>query len=73
MEFLLIWVLTGNFLDSGLRFNDAGNCYAAAQNSGIELRELGMAVPKFICVPVAMETELKLLIPDTPRSTFPFN
>ncbi len=73
MEFLLIWVLTGNFLDSGLRFEDAGNCYATAQNSGIELRELGMAVPKFLCVPVTKDRELKLLIPDTPRSNFPFN
>ena len=73
MEFLLIWVLTGNFLDSGLRFDEAGSCYASAQNSGMELRDLGMPVPKFICIPVAEDKELRLLIPDTQRSNFPFN
>ena len=42
MEFLLLWVLSGNILDSGMRFQDAGSCYADAQNSGIELREIGL-------------------------------
>ena len=73
MEFLLVWVLTGNFLDSGIRFDDAGSCYASALNSSMELRELGMAAPQFICVPVAKDKEIKLLIPDTPRTNFPFN
>ena len=39
MEFLLLWVLGGNVLDSGLRYQDAGSCYAAAQNSGKDLKE----------------------------------
>ena len=30
MEFLLLWVLSGNFVDSGLRYEDAGSCYAEA-------------------------------------------
>ena len=69
----MIWVLTGNFLDYGLKFDEAGSCYASAQNSGMELRDLGMAVPKFICIPVAEDKELRLLIPVTPRTNFPFN
>ena len=42
MEFLLLWVLAGNFVDSGLRYEDAGSCYAEAQNTGIEMREIRM-------------------------------
>ena len=38
MEFLLIWVLNGHFADSGLRYANAGECYAAAQNAGSELQ-----------------------------------
>ena len=37
MEFLLLWVLSGNFVDSGLRYEDAGSCYAEAQNTGMEM------------------------------------
>ena len=73
MEFLLLWVLSGNILDSGMRFEDAGSCYADAQNSGIELREIGLTPPKFTCVPVAKGQGLKLLVPAIPRSKFPFN
>jgi hypothetical protein len=32
MEFLLVWILSGNVLDSGLRYDDAASCYASAQN-----------------------------------------
>ena len=73
MEFLLLWVLSGNILDSGLRYNDAGSCYADAQNSEIELREIGLTPPKFTCVAVAKGKDLKLVVPATPRSSFPFN
>ena len=73
MEFLLLWVLSGNILDSGLRYEDAGSCYADAQNSGIELREIGLTPPKFTCVAVAKGKDLKLVVPATPRSSFPFN
>ena len=73
MEFLLLWVLSGNILDSGMRFEDAGGCFADAQNSGIELREIGLTPPKFTCVPVAKGEDLKLVVPAKPQSNFPFN
>ena len=53
MEFLLLWVLSGNILNSGMRNEDAVSCYADAHNSGIELREIGLNPPKFTCVAVA--------------------
>ena len=73
MEFVLLWVLSGNILDSGLRYKDAGSCYADAHNSGIELREIGLTPPKFTCVAVDKGKDLKLVVPATPRSSFPFN
>ena len=62
---LLLWVLSGNFVDSGLRYEDAGSCYAEAQNTGIEKRNRN--------APVAEGKNLKLVIPAAPRSSFPFN
>ena len=73
MEFLLLWVLSGNILDSGMRYEDAGSCSADAQNSGMDLREIGLTPPKFTCVAVAKGKDLRLVVPATPRSTFPFN
>ena len=73
LEFLLLWVLGGNILDSGLRYEDAGSCYAAAQNSGKDLQEIGLAPPKFTCVPVAENKELKLLVPEQQGSRFPLS
>ena len=73
MEFLLLWVLAGNFVDSGLRYEDAGSCYAEAQNTGMEMREIGMPSPNFTCVPVAEGKNRKLVIPAAARSSFPFN
>jgi len=73
MEFLLLWVLAGNFLDSGLRYEDAGSCYAEAQNTGMEMREIGMSPPNFVCIPAAKGKDPKLIIPSAPRSSFPFN
>ena len=73
MQFVLLWVLAGNFVDSGLRYEDAGSCYAEAQNTGMAMREIGMSTPNFICVPVAEGKDLKLFIPAAPRSSFPFN
>ena len=43
MEFLLVWILSGNVLDSGLRYDDAASCYASAQNSGMELKGIGLS------------------------------
>ena len=73
MEFVLLWLLSGNILDSGLKYENAGSCYADAQNSGIELREIGLTPQKFTCVAVAKDKNLKLIVPATPRSSFPFN
>tara|TARA_Y100000589_G_C27145657_1_gene626681 strand:- start:354 stop:575 length:222 start_codon:yes stop_codon:yes gene_type:complete len=73
MESLLLWVLAGNFVDSGLRYVDAGSCYAEAQNTGMEMRAIGMSPPNFVCTPAAKDKELKLVVPATPRSPFPFN
>ena len=42
MEFLLLWVLSGNFVDCGLRYEDAGSSYAESQNTGMEIREIGI-------------------------------
>ena len=72
MEFLIVWVLNGAILDSGLRYDNAGSCYAAAQNSGKELQEIGLGAPQFTCIPVAKGKEFKLLVPGSSRSTFPF-
>ena len=72
MEFLLVWILSGNVLDSGLRYDDAASCYASAQNSGMELKGVGLNGLQFTCIPVSQDEELKLLIPSTPRSPFPF-
>ena len=72
MEFLLVWILSGNVLDSGLRYDDAASCYASAKNSGMELKGIGLNGLQFTCIPVSEDDELKLLIPSTPRSSFPF-
>ena len=72
MEFLLVWILSGNVLDSGLRYDDAASCYASAQNSGMELKGVGLSgcsLPVFQFLRIKI---LKLLIPSTPRSSFPF-
>ena len=73
MEFLLLWVLSGNFVDSGLRYEDAGSCFADAQNTGMEMREIGISPPNFTCIPAAKGKGLKLVIPAPARSSFPFN
>ena len=72
MEFLLVWVLSGNLLDTGMRYQDAASCVADAKNSGIELKGVGFALPQFTCLPVADGKEIKLLAPSTPKSAFPF-
>jgi len=64
VEFLFLWVLGGNVLDSGLCYENAGSCYAAARNSGKDLQEIGLSPPKFTCVPVAEGKELKLPVPE---------
>ena len=72
MEFLLVWILSGNVLDSGLRYDDAASCYASAQNGGMELKGVGFSGLQFTYTPVSENEELKLLVPSTPRPSFPF-
>lgn len=73
MEFLLIWVLSGHFIDSGLRYKDAGECFAAAQNVGSELQYAGVSPPKFTCIPLKQDYALELYIQQNQsNSRFPF-
>ena len=65
MEFLLVWILSGNVLDSGLRYDDAASCEASAQNSGMELKGIGLSGLQFTYIPVSEDQDLKLLIPST--------
>ncbi|CAI8266421.1 MAG: Uncharacterised protein [Alphaproteobacteria bacterium UBA4588] len=71
MEFLLLWVLSGNIMDSGLRYKEAGECYATAQNLGKELRYVGLSPPQFTCIPVKKGAELRFYRGQS-ESRFPF-
>ena len=72
MEFLIIWVLSGDVIDSGLRYQSAEECYAAAQNSGSSLRSLGINPPQFTCIPMGKDKEFKIYRKNS-SSGFPFN
>jgi len=71
-EFLLVWVFSGDYVDSGLRFGAAGGCYAEAQNRGMEMREIGLNPPQFFCVPLAEGQPFTALRQPQPGSRFPF-
>lgn len=73
MEFLLLWVLSGHFVDSGLRYKDAGECFAAAQNVGGDLQYAGVTPPKFTCIPLKKGQAFEITIhPNQSNSRFPF-
>ena len=72
MEFLLIWVLSSDIIDSGLRYKTVEECYAAAQNSGSSLRSVGIIPPQFTCIPIAEKEEFKVYRKNS-TSGFPFN
>ena len=40
VEFLIIWFLGGDIIDSGLKFSTAEECYAEALNIGSELNSI---------------------------------
>ena len=40
MEFLLIWVLGNDVIDSGLRYKNAAKCFSESQNAAAEMREV---------------------------------
>ena len=71
MEFLLLWVLGGHFVDSGLRYREVGDCYAAAQNAGSDIGYVGLNLPKYTCVPLKEGRPFAVHI-TTPNSRFPF-
>ena len=47
MEFLLIWVLGGDVIDSGLRYKSAAKCFSESQNAATEMRDVGLTSPQF--------------------------
>ena len=61
MEFLLIWVLSGDIIDSGLRFKSAAKCFSQSQNVGRELRDVGLSSPQFTCIPLSEGKEFKFI------------
>lgn len=71
-EFLLVWVFSGDYIDSGLRFSAAGGCYAEAQNKGMEMREIGLKPPQFFCVPLAQDQPFVVMRQPQAGSRFPF-
>ena len=71
-EYLLVWVLSNDYIDSGMRYESAGDCYANAQNIGLEMREVNMNPPQFICMPLAQDYPLSITTKDRQNSRFPF-
>ena len=70
-EYLLVWVLANDYIDSGLRYQTAPDCYAAAQNIGLEMGEVNMKAPQFICMPLADDYPLAITTKQA-QSRFPF-
>ena len=71
MEFLILWVLSGTIMDSGLRYKDTGKCFASAQNLGKDLCYVGLSPPQFTCIPVKKRAEIRLY-PGQKGSHLPF-
>jgi len=71
-EYLLVWVLSNDYIDSGMRYESAGDCYANAQNIGLEMREVNMNPPQFICMPLAKDYPLAITTKQRNNSRFPF-
>lgn len=72
MEFLLIWVLGGDVIDSGLRYKTAAKCFSESQNAASEMREVGLSAPQFTCLPIAKDKQFKIYRQNSPNSRFPF-
>ena len=72
MEFLLIWVLGNDVIDSGLRYKNAAKCFSESQNAATEMRDVGLTAPQFICIPVAKDKDFKIYRKDISSSRFPF-
>ena len=72
MEFLLIWVLGGDVIDSGLRYKSAAKCFSESQNAATEMRDVGLTSPQFTCIPVAKGKDFKIYRKNSNNSRFPF-
>ena len=72
MEFLLIWVLGGDVIDSSLRYKTAAKCFSESQNAASEMREVGLTAPQFTCLPIAKDKQFKIYRQNTSNSRFPF-
>ena len=72
MEFLLIWVLGGDVIDSGLRYKTAAKCFSETQNAASEMREVGLTAPQFTCLPIAKDKQFKIYRKINNNSRFPF-
>ena len=71
VEFLIIWFLGSDIIDSSLRFSTAEECYAEALNIGGELNSINLLTPKFTCIPLAEGKEFKIYRSNS-NSRFPF-
>ena len=71
IEFLIIWFLGNDIIDSGLRFSTAEECFAEAQNTGSDLNSINIIPPKFTCIPLAKGKEFKIYRSNS-NSRFPF-
>ena len=71
IEFLIIWFLGNDIIDSGLRYTTAEECFAQAQNTGSDLAAINISPPKFTCIPMAKGKEFKVYRNDS-NSRFPF-
>ncbi len=71
IEFLIIWFLGNDIIDSGLRFLTAEECFAEAQNTGSDLNSINIIPPTFTCIPLAKGKEFKIYRSNS-NSRFPF-
>ena len=46
IEFLIIWFLGNDIIDSGLRYTTAEECFAQAQNTGSDLTAINISPPQ---------------------------
>ena len=72
MEFLLIWVLGGDVIDSGLRYKTAAKCFSESQNAASEMREVGLSAHQFTCLPIAKDKQFKIYRKNSNNPRFPF-
>ena len=71
IEFLIIWFLGNDIIDSGLRYTTAEECFAQAQNTGTDLAAINISPPQFTCIPMAKGKEFKVYRNGS-NSRFPF-